>query len=175
MNLRRPLISLTVMLGLAACSSLGVQSTPAYENKEKSDLYKNGSIIGDKGGYNLLGDNGDHKSADKSGLAVNAYLWRATLDTIAFMPISTTDPFGGVIITDWYSPPAAPNERTRLNVFILGREMRADGVRVTVFRQTKGADGAWADAAVSPATAGKLEEAILTRARQMKMAQRDKQ
>ena len=102
-----------------------------------------------------------------------AFLWRAALDTISFMPIASADPFGGVIITDWYSPPDTPNERTRLNIFIRDRDLRADGIKVSVFRQNKGS-GRQLDgyAMVTPATAGSLENAILTRARQIRMAQK---
>ncbi|HUB97083.1 MAG TPA: DUF3576 domain-containing protein [Stellaceae bacterium] len=105
-----------------------------------------------------------------SGVGVNSYLWRATLDTVSFIPLASADPFGGVIITDWYSPPDRPNERFKVNVFILGRELRADGVRASVFRQTRDANGQWADAPVDQKTGTDLENAILTRARQMRLS-----
>src|SRR6202042_623840 len=105
---------------------------------------------------------GEDKSPVGAGIGVNGFLWRATLDTVSFMPISSADPFGGVIITDWYSSPDTPNERTRLNIYIRDRDLRADGVRVSVFRQVKSGSG-WADAQVSPATASSLENAILTK------------
>jgi hypothetical protein len=104
------------------------------------------------------------------GVGVNSYLWRATLDTVSFMPLASADPFGGVIITDWYSPSQTPNERFKVNVFILGRELRADGVRCTVFRQTRDANGQWTDAPVDPKTGIDIENAILTRARQMRLS-----
>jgi hypothetical protein len=105
-----------------------------------------------------------------SGVAVNSYLWRASLDTVSFMPLASADPFGGVIITDWYSPPDAPNERLKVNVFILGRELRADGVRASVFRQRRDPGGQWVDAPVDQATGTDIENAILTRARQMRLS-----
>jgi hypothetical protein len=105
-----------------------------------------------------------------TGVGVNSYLWRATLDTVKFMPLASADPFGGVIITDWYSPPDQPEERFKLNIFILGRELRADGVRASVFRQKRNPDGQWIDAAVDHATGTDLENAILTRARQMRLS-----
>jgi hypothetical protein len=105
-----------------------------------------------------------------AGVGVNSYLWRATLDTVSFMPLASADPFGGVIITDWYSPAQTPNERFKVNVFILGRELRADGVRCTVFRQTRNAEGQWADAPVDQKTGIDIENAILTRARQMRLS-----
>ncbi len=104
-------------------------------------------------------------------LGVNSYLWHASLDTLSFMPLaSTPDPFGGVIITDWYSSPQNPTERLKVTVYILDRHLRADGIKVAVFRQTKAADGTWADAQVNPDTATKLTDAILTRARELWLA-----
>lgn len=105
-----------------------------------------------------------------SGIAVNSFLWHASLDTVSFMPLSSADPFGGTIITDWYSPPDSPNERFKLNIFILGRDLRADGVRARVFRQNLAANGQWIDAPVDQATGTDLENAILTRARQIRMS-----
>ena len=109
----------------------------------------------------------------KVTLGVNAFLWHASLDTLAFMPLSSADPFGGVIITDWYSAPDNLNERTRLNIFIRDRDLRADGVKVSVFRQVKGPGGNWVDAPVAPATGSSLENAILTKARQIRLTQKD--
>jgi uncharacterized protein DUF3576 len=102
-------------------------------------------------------------------LGVNSYLWHASLDTLSFLPVQSADPFGGVIITDWYSPPENPNERSKLTVYILDRRLRADGIKIAVFRQTHTAEG-WADAQVNPDTAVKLEDAILTRARELRLA-----
>ena len=155
-------------LFLTACSD--VKSEAVYKDKTNEDLYKNGSLASEKGGFSLLG--GDEKKKTETGLAVNGYLWRASLDTLSFMPIASTDPFGGVITTDWHSAPDAPNERMKLNVLILDRELRADGVKVTVFRQVN--DGKdWKDAPVANATANALEDAILTRARQLKLAKKE--
>jgi len=108
-------------------------------------------------------------TSGKMTLGVNQYLWHASLDTLRFMPLQSADPFGGVIITEWYSSPESPNERMRVTVYILDRNLRADGLKIAVFRQTHAADG-WVDAAVSPDTATKLEDAILTRARELRLA-----
>ncbi len=156
------------VLFAAACAD--VSTDPTYADKAHDDLYKNGSLLSDKGGWDILG--GDKKKTDHTGISVNGFLWRAALDTISFMPIASADPFGGTILTDWYSPPEAPNERTKLNIFIRDRELTAGGVKVSVFRQTKDSKGNWADAPVAAATAGSLENAILTRARQIRMAQK---
>lgn len=102
-------------------------------------------------------------------LGVNSYLWQATLDTLASLPLVSADPFGGVIITDWYSTPAAPDERLKVTAYIMDRNLRADALKVVVFRQTRNAAG-WTDAAASPDTAHQLENSILTRARELHLA-----
>lgn len=170
---RRFFWAFSMIAALAACSSLGLETEKSYGSKDKDALYKNGSVLSDEGGATLFGDNEKKNSAEGLGMAVNGFLWRATLDTVAFMPIATADPFGGVITTDWYSAPASPNERIKVNVFILDRDLRADGVRVSVFRQVKAPKGDWADAEVSPTTASSLENTILTRARQLRLAQKE--
>jgi hypothetical protein len=109
-------------------------------------------------------------TSGKVTLGVNSYLWHASLDTLRFMPLASADPFGGVIITDWYTAPQDPNERLKVTVYILDRRLRADGIKLAVFRQTKTAAGTWADAATNPDTANKLEDAILTRARELRLA-----
>jgi hypothetical protein len=125
--------------------------------------------LGGGDGILLLGtDRSQRDSAqDGAGLGVNAYLWRATLDTLSFLPLSSADPFGGVIITDWYSPPASPDERFRATAYILGRQLRSDGVRVTVFRQVRQGNG-WADAPAASSTATDLENQVLARARELR-------
>ncbi len=122
--------------------------------------------------YATLDDKG--KSFDttrKTGAAigVNAYLWRASLDALSFLPLTSADPFGGTIITDWYASPDTPNERIKVTIYILDQRLRADGLRVSTFRQ-KRQGNAWIDASVSPETARRLENAILTRAREMRIA-----
>jgi hypothetical protein len=102
-------------------------------------------------------------------LGVNSYLWHATLDTLAFMPLASADPFGGVVITDWYVAPNAPDERLKVTIYIMDRALRADGLKVVVFRQTR-VNGNWGDAQPSADTAHKLEDAILTRARELRLA-----
>lgn len=124
-----------------------------------------------QGGINVLGGGGD--SSDSAGIGVNSFLWRASLDTLSFIPLASADPFGGVIITDWYAPPESPNERFKVTVYILDKRLRADGVRVAVFRQERQGAGTWADAGLDPETPAKLENAILTRARQLKLANVD--
>jgi hypothetical protein len=112
---------------------------------------------------------GDRGGSVEAGIGVNSYLWRASLDTLNFMPLSSADPFGGVIITDWYSDAAAPNERFKATVYILDTRLRADALNVSIFRQTN-QGGAWTDASVDPDTEIQIENAILTRARQLRLS-----
>lgn len=117
----------------------------------------------------VSGSTAIESGSGKVTLGVNSYLWHASLDTLAFMPLASADPFGGVIITDWYSAPDDSNERMKVTVYILDRRLRADGIKLAVFRQTKSGN-AWVDATVNPDTAVRLEDAILTRARELRLA-----
>jgi hypothetical protein len=102
-------------------------------------------------------------------LGVNSYLWHASLDTLSFLPLQSADPFGGVIISDWYISPTSPDERLKVTIYILDRSLRADGLKVVVFRQVRNGN-VWQDAAPGPDTAHKLEDSILTRARELRLA-----
>jgi hypothetical protein len=102
-------------------------------------------------------------------LAINSYLWRAAVDTVSFAPLLQANAQSGVIITDWYSNPKAPGERVKLTVAVLDPDLRADALRVSASRQVS-QNGAWVDAPVSAATVQKLEDIILTRARDLRRA-----
>ena len=134
-----------------------------------SDL-KQQTLFGKGGVGNIFGNKksngGDGEGG--GGIGVNSFLWRASLDTISFMPVTAADPFGGVIITDWHTPGETPNERFKLNIYIMGKELRADGVKVAVFRQMRDAGGGWVDASTPDQTSVRIEDAILTKARQMR-------
>lgn len=100
---------------------------------------------------------------------VNRFAWRAALDSIAFMPLASSDPYGGAISTDWYIARGAPNERLRVNILVGGPELRGDTVKVTVFRQERrGGRGDWVNATVEPTTGQNLENVILQRARDLR-------
>jgi len=121
------------------------------------------------GGFLGMGKKAPAASA-QPGIGVNSYLWRASLDTLAFMPLASADPYGGVIITDWYSNPEKPDERFKATVYILDTRLRADGLTVTVFKQVKGADGQWVESTTSVQTQVDIENSILTRARQLRLS-----
>ncbi|MBV9784732.1 MAG: DUF3576 domain-containing protein [Acidisphaera sp.] len=152
-------------LSLAACGN----SRPVAESEytdPRNQTGGQGTIFGDAG--LTLGVDKNAKGDQAGGaLGVNAYLWRGALDTLSFMPLASADPFGGVIITDWYQPPTASGERFKATAYILGRQLRADGVRISVFRQVQ-QNGQWVDAAVSPATTGEIENKVLARARELR-------
>jgi hypothetical protein len=160
------------MLALGACSGDKIETEAKYptgydRNQTGGDIYaKPTSVFGAGGmfGRSKTGEGGD------SGIGVNSFLWRASLDTVSFMPLASADPFGGTILTDWYSPPENPNERYKANVFILGKQLRSDGVRVRIFKQQQ-TKGGWKDINVDDGTGRQLEDAILTRARQLRVAQ----
>src|SRR5580765_2609219 len=100
-------------------------------------------------------------------IGVNSYLWRAAVDTVSFAPLLQADSSSGVIITDWYANPKAPGERVKLTVAVLDQDLRADALRVSASRQTY-QNGTWVEAPVSGATVQKLEDIILTRARDLR-------
>jgi len=176
---RRALLALGLAGALVACEGADV----SYDGVEDTTQTPQGRFepdVNDPDRQTIFGPGGINSLFDETrggdtlgggGLGVNAFLWRASLDTFAFLPPLSADPLGGVIIYDWYAPPETPSERFKVTVFILDTRLRADGVRVTVNRQLRGADGNWYEAAVDEGTAAALEDAILTRARQMRIAQ----
>jgi hypothetical protein len=106
-------------------------------------------------------------AAQVNTIGVNAYLWRGALDTLSFAPLASADSAGGVIVTDWYTNPSNPNERVKVMVTILDQDLRADALRVSASRQVA-QGGSWVEAPVQAATVQKLEDIILTRARDLR-------
>ena len=131
------------------------------------EKYKNSYLFSKDGIISLGG--GDSKKGN-TGIGVNTFLWQASLDTVSFMPLSSADPFGGVIITDWFTNPDVPNERFKMTIQIKDRQLTANGVSVSVFRQER-RQGGWVNTGVNKTTNVKIEDAILTRARQIKIGQ----
>ncbi len=122
-------------------------------------------------GSSSSSDEGNYSKVKRAAprMGVNQFLWRASLETLEFMPLSEVDPFGGVVITDWYASPQAPNERFKANVYILDTNLRADALKVSIFKQVR-SDIGWSDASVDGDTARSIENSILTRARQLYIA-----
>ena len=115
-----------------------------------------------------LGDKKDSNNAG-GGIGVNVLLWRSTLDTLSFMPLVSADPFGGVIITDWYSDSEISKEKFKIVAYIIGTELRVDGIKVSVFKKIKDKNGDWVDKKSSLLLQNKIEDAILTKARKYKI------
>ena len=127
------------------------------------------SIFGSGTANSSSSSSADLGPEETGGIGVNAYLWRAALDTLDFLPLTSADPYGGVIITDWYANPEKADERLKATVYILDTRLRADGVAASVFRETL-VNGQWTTAAVSPETNIALENAILAKARQLRLS-----
>ena len=126
--------------------------------------------LGGCGGRMAHGREASARGAPAGAIGVNGYLWRATLDTLAFMPLASADPYGGVVITDWYVNPEKPDERFKATVYILDARLRADGLNVTVFKEMSNGAGGWTPAPTSAQTSTDIENAILTRARQLRLS-----
>jgi len=140
----------------------GPGGLPTYEKQE--------SLFGEDGlDLFSLGEPSDPGTGG-GGVAVNAFLWRASLDTLSFMPLASADPFGGVIITDWYAPPENRSERFKITVYILDRALRSDGLRANVYKEQR-SGGDWVSAPVDESLSKDLEDVILTRARQIRIQQ----
>ena len=166
-----PLLAAVALFGVAACSGVETKAPEDPNANSPTEVRQRGStgkIFGDDA-FTLGGSGKAKEELDGgSGIGVNSFLWRASLDTLLFMPVSSADPFGGVIITDWHTPAdSPPDQRFKLNVYILGRALRADGVRVAVFRQVREGE-AWRDQPLDTKVASKIEDAILTKARQLR-------
>ena len=159
-------------LVLSSCAGSDVEYNYPRTEQDKINPNPQGepeSVLS-PGGLILFGGGNKKGAGEAMGIPVNSLLWRASLDTLSFMPLASADPFGGVIITDWYAPAEASRERFKTTVYILSRELRSDGLRVAVFRQRLNGDGTWSDAEVNPTTRVEIEDAILTRARQLRVA-----
>ena len=128
----------------------------------------------ESGGFSLNpfggGKSRSPAASDAPAIGVNGFLWRATLDTLSFMPLVSADPYGGVVITDWYINPEKTDERFKYTVYILDSRLRADGLNVAVFKQAKDPSGNWVDVAAAPQTETDIENAILTKARQLRLS-----
>lgn len=157
---------LALLLALAGCSSAKIQ--PAEVNP--TDMPKGPGLLSGKSGNLLDAFNKKNNGGESGGnIGVNIYLWRAALESIAFMPITQADSNGGVITTDWYTPVNQPDERVKATVLILGKSLRADALKVTLFKQVRDKNGTWAATPVAAATARALEDTILTKARAIKV------
>lgn len=166
-------LALSAML-LQGCGTGGEAKYPtgARRASTSGDIYEKPDSIFGEGGLKLLGG---EKGQNADGvITVNSYLWRASLDTVSFMPLTSVDPFGGVILTDWYSAPETSNERYKLNIFVMGAQLRSDALKVSVFKERL-SGGKWTAAPLDEAMARTIEDTILTRAREIRVAKIEKE
>ena len=178
MAIRRntPFLLALCSLTLAACGGSNEPLRDVGSNEYFSNSINRTSS--DSGGPGIAGDSGisfgiggkrpdSEASLSGAGIGVNAYLWRATLDTLSFMPLVSADPMGGVIITDWWQTGGQPRERFKATAYILSRRLRSDGIKVTIFRQVE-QNGQWVDAPTAASTRGEIEDKIIARARELR-------
>lgn len=164
-------VILALSAALTACGTYRVEND--YPESDNAATQESGSI------FDFFSFGGDSENGDKNagadedaaqtkpapqGLAVNADLWRAALETSSFLPLASADPIGGTIITDWYNDPGQNNERIKMTIVISGLELRADALRVSMFRE-KRVNGRWASVAASARATRQMENIILTKAR----------
>lgn len=147
---------------IASCSNFS--PAPPQEEEEPVSF-----LTGKPGGLKFSELGVLNKNDDGGGIPVNAILWRASLEIVSLLPIADVDTFGGTIISDWHSLPDNADERIKLTVFVVDRELRSDAVRVTVHVQTRdGVDGTWSSSIRDGAFAHRLEDLILNRAREIR-------
>ncbi len=174
MTTNRPILLPALLLGvmaLAGCSAITPNQVPDNYSGTAGPNSESGRLMGSATGSDVILGTAKNKQpeggAGGGGLGVNAYLWRGALDTLSFMPLSSADPFGGVIITDWWQPQGGGGERFKATAYILGRELRADSLRVAMYRQVE-QKGQWVDAPISPTTVSEIENRVLSRARTLR-------
>ena len=154
---------LILIAGLTACSSLEPRTDIPATDKEDPGSF----ITGRSESGVSLSDITGLSVKESSGIPVNALLWRASLDITSILPIDDIDVFSGTLITDWYSLPSQPSEQIKLAVFVLDKELRSDAIRVVVYVQSRQRN-VWKDAGIDPKLAARLEDLILTRARELR-------
>ena len=147
------------------------EALAAQLDDAQNRLRTGGGLFG-KGGLEMINtDKKDQGSVASIGMPINPYLWRGSLEVVDFMPLLSADPFGGVIITDWYTDQNNTNQRCKLNIFIKGVEMKTDNLKVNSFCQTLSKDNNWIDEKVDKSNNRQLENAILNAAKKIKLSQ----
>ena len=166
-------LKITAVAAFAAFALANCGGATPTEQLDREDT-GGGRLSEDTGGRlsDLIASSGSSAGQGGGLTPVNRFLWRASLDTLAFLPLNSTDPFTGVVATDWAASPDAPNERFKVTAYVKSPRLSAGSLQVAVFREIRANDGVWASAPVSGATARQLEDAILVRARQLKIGER---
>ena len=154
---------LILIAGLSACSSFEPNTDSPARDKDDPGSFITGRAESGVSLSDLAGMSGK----ESVGIPVNALLWRASLDIVSILPIDDVDVFSGTLLTDWYSLPSQPSEQIKLAIFVLDKELRSDAIRVIVYVQSRRED-VWQDAGLDPELSTKLEDLILTRARELR-------
>ena len=157
---------LVALFGGSACADRGgTGGAGDYPDRARERLYRYGRLGGEGGLVQFEWGRFDSGADRGWDLQVNPTLWRAALDTIAFMPITSADPRSGVILTDWYAQPGSSTERFKVDILVRGEELKPDSLHVSVFRQIRAGAGGWRDAPVSDGVADSLARSVLAHAR----------
>lgn len=167
--------SVAIVLGLAGCGGgAGTEPFPV-DPRQRQQAESVGTVFGDDGLTidSVMSGEAFGLGTEGTGdsMPVNRFLWQAALDTLSFLPLASTDPFTGVIATDWGAAPSGPGERFKVTAYMLYPALSASSLRVAVYREVRSPEGVWVPAAVDPETPRRLEDAILTRARQIRIAE----
>lgn len=171
-NLRYIWLAGAAAIFLAGCEGNGARNVDTYVDPTESSTGGYGTRNTSKVTDLIDLESGSVAGAD-SLTPVNRYLWRASLDTLSYLPLASTDPFTGVIATDWAASPNAPGERFKVTAYVNSPSLTANSLQVAVFREVRSEDGGWVTAPVAGTTARQLEDAILLRARQLKIDERE--
>ena len=166
-------ISLIFLAGvfLVSCSGTKVTKTESQGSVMERRRGRDGKLFGDDVTLWTADRKRDVPTGAGTGIGVNAHLWHGALETVSFLPIASADPFGGVIITDWYTSEKSPNERIKLNIFILDRLLRSDALRITIFSEKwNEAKKQWIAAPSDRKMAMDLENLVLTKARRLRIS-----
>jgi hypothetical protein len=156
------ILSLTLSTALLLSSCSGLKTSPVEEPEGPVSV-----ITGKPGGIKL--SDLMKKDQPSDGLPVNALLWRAALDIASYVPLDDVDTFGGSIVTEWHQPKDTPDQRLKLTMFVVGRELRSDAITVRAYIQNRfGTE--WVDAGRDEALGRKLEDLVLHRARELRAA-----
>jgi Domain of unknown function (DUF3576) len=169
----RPFICLAASLSLALSACVASQPAQTSGRAQQAAASEPEEIDTEANILTILGLAQKESVKDpgpQTGRTVSPILWQAAHDTLDFVKYSSEDPLTGSIVTDWYSPPGKPNERLRVNVFILSRALRSDSITVTVDRQERAPNGQWSETTIARQVETDIENAILKRARQLKRA-----
>ena len=166
-NFRKLFFSFILLILITGCEGMSVDRS--YPDPLARKKTTKGKLFGEEG-ITLFNSKEKKQSQSNTiaGMSLNKYLWRASLDVISFIPLISADPFGGTIITDWYTPTGTSGERFKLNIFILDEKFSVNSLKVSAFSQKKNSNGVWIDSSTSPNFQVNIENAIFSRARQIK-------